>query len=235
MNRLWLAPLAVLLSACTSVPPSSSAGPKPGPPLEAGAFLKSEVDQIAEIHLEETLSHLRVLAEKLYRRNPREWRKAGHSSLENAVARLFASADSALFPELGGRRGVDCIYLTFREDYGGDRVLAFVWGLKTMTLQAYNDKRAFYFYDDLDPQKLYLAARNYEIAAWMLATKRDAQGQLFLLSNAINDQVRNLSFEREFGKLIAEHDVMARIVAGRSNRTIVRVVQSLATALLYPL
>ena len=92
-----------------------------------------------------------------------------------------------------------------------------------------------YAWDDLDQQKLYFAARNYEIDAWKLATNRDKQGQLFLLSNEINNEVRNLSFEREFGKLIAEHDMLAKIVAGRTNRTIVRVVQNLATAIFLPL
>ena len=39
----------------------------------------------------------------------------------------------------------------------------------------------------------------------------------------------------EFGKLLAEHDMMAKIVAGRTNRTVVRVVQNLATAFFIPL
>src|SRR4030065_1567899 len=105
-----------------------------------------------------------------------------------------------------------------------------MWGMATMTLAAYNDKTDFYAWDDLDQQKLYNAARNYEIAAWKLATNRDGEGQPFLLSNEMNGEVRNLSFEREFGKLIAEHDMLAKIVAGRTNRTVVRVGQNLANA-----
>jgi hypothetical protein len=234
MKRLLIPALALILTACAT-PHGAGKGPTPPADLSGGSFFKSEADQVADLHIEESLAHLRTLMEKLYRRNPREWKNAGQPSLEAAIARAFAGPEQERFPELGDKRGIDCIYLAFRDDYTGDRVLAFIWGLKTMTLQAYNDKTDFYLWDELDPQKLYLAARNYEIAAWMLATKRDASGQAFLLSNEINDQVRNLSFEREFGKLIAEHDLMARIVAGKTHRTIVRVVQALATALLYPI
>ena len=183
----------------------------------------------------ESLSHLRTLMEKLYRRNPREWKKSGQASLEAAVARVFDSDFQQTFPELNDKRGIDALYLCFQEDFSGDRVLALVWGMTTMTLAAYNDKTDFYAWDDLDQQKLYNAARNYEIAAWKLATNRDSQGQPFLLSNEMNGEVRNLSFEREFGKLIAEHDMLAKIVAGRTNRTVVRVVQNLATAIFLPL
>lgn len=234
MKRLLIPLLAVFLAACTT-PQGPGKGPTPPAELRGASFFKSEADQVADLHVEESMAHLRTLMEKLYRRNPREWKKVGQPSLEAAIARAFAGPAQEVFPELEGKRGIDSIYLAFRDDYSGDRVLAFIWGLKTMTLQAYNDKIDFYLWDELDPQKLYLAARNYEIAAWMLATKRDAGGQVFLLSNEISDQGRNLSFEREFGKLIAEHDLMARIVSGKTHRTIVRVVQALATALFYPL
>jgi hypothetical protein len=155
--------------------------------------------------------------------------------LEAAVARIFDGDFRQDFAELDHKRGIDALYLAFQEDFQGDRVLALSWGLATMSLAAYNDKTDFYAWDDLEPQKLYNAARNYEIAIWKLSTNRDSQGALFLLSNEINADERNLSFEREFGKLLAEHDMMAKIVANRTNRTIVRVVQNLATALFLPL
>jgi len=39
-------------------------------------------------------------------------------------------------------------------------------------------------------------------------------------SNEINDADRNLSFEREFGKVIGRLDLFAEILAERSNRTL---------------
>lgn len=233
--KWFLIPASVLfLAACAANPQGPGKGPA-SPDFRFASLAKTEVDQVADLHMLESLSHLRTLMEKLYRRNPREWKKSGQASLEAAVARVFDSDFQQTFPDLGDKRGIDAIYLCFQEDFSGDRVLALVWGMTTMTLAAYNDKTDFYAWDDLDQQKLYNAARNYEIAAWKLAANRDSQGQPFLLSNEMNGEVRNLSFEREFGKLIAEHDMLAKIVAGRTNRTVVRVVQNLATAIFLPL
>jgi hypothetical protein len=234
MKWLVLAVSMVLLSACATQTQRTGKGPS-APEFSVSSLAKTDVDQVTELHLQASLGHLRALAEKLYRRNPREWRKGGCGSMEEAVDRIFDRPLQANFPELEGKRGTDAVHLAFREDYSGDRVLAFVWGLTTMTLGAYEDKTEFYALDELDPQKLYNAARNYEIAAWKLANARDLNGEPFLLSNEINGTVRNLSFEREFGKLISESDLMAQIVAGRTNRTIVRVIQNVATAVFLPI
>lgn len=226
--------LSCVLAACATSPKSTGQGPTTAE-FKLASLAKTEVDQIADLHLEASLAHLRHVTEKLYRRNPREWKKNGQPSLEAAVARIFEGDFQQSFTELEGKRGIQALYLAFQEDFKGDRVLALMWGLATMTLAAYNDKTDFYAWDDLDPQKLYNAARNYELAIWKLGTNRDTAGELFLRTNEINSAVRNLSFEREFGKLLAEHDMMAKIVAGRTNRTIVRVIQNLATAFFIPL
>ncbi len=225
--------LVLILSACAT-PSAPGKGPATSG-FKFSALAKTEVDQIAELHLQASLSHLRLLTEKLYKRNPREWHKGGQANLDAALARIFDGDFQQNFPELQNKRSVDALNLAFRDDFRGDRVLALSWGLATMSLAAYNDKTDFYAWDDLDPQKLYNAARNIEVAAWQLASKRDAKGQVLLLSNEIHGDLRNLSFEREWGKLIAEHDMMAQIVAGRTNRTIVRMVQNFATAFFIPL
>ena len=89
--------------------------------------------------------------------------------------------------------------------------------------------------DDLDAQGLHNAARNVEIAVWKLTNARDRQGNLLLLSNEINGPVINISFEREFGKIIASLDILSKIAADKGNRTVVKVVQSLATAVFLPI
>ena len=228
--------LAVLLMACSTTNPPRSGNKSPTvSEFRLSNFAKTEIDRIAEIHQQETLGHLRVLMEKLYRRNPKEWKKSGNSSLENAIARVFDVQHDWNFQELNGKKGIDSLYLTFQESYQNDRVLAFITGLATMVLAAYNDKIDFFILDDLDPQKLYNSARNVEIAVWKLGNTHDSKGDLFLLSNDIDGPIRNLSFEREFGKIIGEQDIMARIVAERNNRSIVRIVQSLATAIFLPI
>jgi len=87
--------------------------------------------------------------------------------------------------------------------------------------------------DDLEPQHLYNAARNVEIVAWKLANARDREGRLLLLSNEMGE-VSNLSFEREFGRIIGLLDVLADIVEEETDRTVTRVVQNLATAVFLP-
>jgi len=172
--------------------------------------------------------------DKLYRRNPHEWRKGNYSSMDAAVARAFDDRSEFRFAELGNRRGADAIVLALKPEYSGDRVFAFGVGLASMVFLAYNGKTEFYLTERLDPQKLYNSARNIEIAAWKLSNAHDGRGEPLLLSNDIGD-VRNLSFEREFGKMIAYQDVMAQIAAQRTNRVIRRVVQTLATAAFLPI
>jgi len=70
---------------------------------------------------------------------------------------------------------------------------------------------------------------------WKLSNTRAAHGELFLLSNETGGPLRNLSFEREFGKIIGSLDVLSKIIADKENRTIVKVIQSLATAVFLPM
>ena len=78
--------------------------------------------------------------------------------------RIFEGKHAWKFTELEGKRGTEAIYLAFRVDYQGDRVLAFVAGLGSMIQMAFQDKTEFFVLDDLNAQALYNAARNVEIA-----------------------------------------------------------------------
>ena len=81
----------------------------------------------------------------------------------------------------------------------------------------------------LDAQKLYNSARNIELASWMIRTKYDCNNKLFLLSTGDGNEV-NISFERLFSKIINAQDMMAQIMADRSNRKIKTIIQTLVTA-----
>ena len=61
----------------------------------------------------------------------------------------------------------------------------------------------FYVYQGIDAQYVYNAARNVEVATWMLATHQGRQGCPLLLSNALTDDASNLSYAREFAKIVA--------------------------------
>jgi hypothetical protein len=198
---------------------------------------KTDVDRVADIHRREIFASLRVLAEKLYRRNPREWKKGGHASIEAALDRLLDPRTGWRLPEAAaGKRGTDAILLALRDDFDGDRVAAFIAGMGGMLNAAFEEKTEFFMLDELDPQKLYNSARNLEIAAWKLGNARDASGALLLLSNemALAPHPANLSFEREFGKMIGNLDLLAGLIADKGHRTIARVAQSMATAVFLP-
>ena len=234
--------LCTVLVACTTTPTFPPAAPTTGkraaPPersFPAFDIAKADIDIVAEVHAKESLGSARLLMEKLYRRNPREWRKGNDSSMDAALARAFDTRSGFRFAELGHARGADAIVLALKPEYVGDRVFAFGIGLASMIFLAYNEKTEFYLTNSFDPQKLYNSARNIEIAAWKLANARGARGEPLLLSNEIAGDARNLSFEREFGKMIAYQDVMAQIAAQRTNRIIRRVVQTLATAVFLPI
>ena len=225
-RRIVVLAFCALLAGCSTPRGSKEAQ------FDPSQLAKADIDRIADAHRAQLDASLRVLAEKLYKRNPREWRNAGHASMEAAVARIFA-ADNYRLPELGERKGTEAIVLGLREDYTGDRVAAYIAGMGSMLHLAFNEKRDFYIYDDIDPQRLYNAARNVEIAAWKLANSRDANGQLLLLSNELYP-VQNLSFEREFGKMIGNLDLISTVVSDKTNRTVVRVMQNIATAVFLP-
>ncbi|MGR8933742.1 MAG: hypothetical protein ACU837_05040 [Gammaproteobacteria bacterium] len=198
-----------------------------GRPFEITSLAKNDIDLVTEMHQQVVFASLKELAMKLYKRNPREWKKDGHKSLDDAVASL--STDP--FPEVDGKTSVDCIRLAFDEKFQGDRVKAFVAGLETMILDAYDGHRSVYIYNLLDAQKFYDSARNLEVASWLLRTKIDNRNQLFLLSTGGSDEV-NLSFERLFGKMINAQDMMAQIMADRTHRQIKNVLQSAAMVLI---
>jgi hypothetical protein len=232
---------ALLVAACSTphtYPTSAAPTGKRKPPAEsefrAAELLKSDVDAAAELHLQESLASTRLLMEKLYRRNPRELKKSGFLTVEAAVERGFDPKYGFRLPELKGRTASRRSSLRSGRvrRRPGVRVLGRLAG---MIVLAYGDKTEIYLTDTLDAQKLYNAARNVEIAAWKLANARDAQGQLLLLSNHGAGDVQNLSFEREFGKVIGYQDVMARVTAQRTNRIIRRSTQFIATAVFLPL
>lgn len=206
------------------------------PAFEPKQLGKMDIDRIADIHRREIFASLRVLADKLYRRNPKEWQKGGYASREAALDHLLDPRTGWRLAALGGRRGTDAVLLALSAAYTGDRVAAFIAGLGDMLNVAFAEKNEFFLFDTLEPQKLYNSARNLEIAAWKLAAARDVNGQPLLLSNetATAQQPANLSFEREFGKMIANLDLLAISLAERGQRTIARTSQSIATAVFLP-
>ncbi|MBK8888919.1 MAG: hypothetical protein IPN75_00365 [Dechloromonas sp.] len=196
-------------------------------------LVKSDVDRIADTARAEVIGGLLLIADKLYKRNPKELKKGTAVSREAAVDRL-RQRNSRSWPEFGGLRERQAAALAFSSAYDGDRVAALAYGLLTMVDAAFEHKEEFYILDSLDETKLYNCARNMEIAVWKLSTDRDPAGNLYLLSNELDPANRNISFEREFGRITGLLDFMAKIVADRNGRTLSRTAQAIATMIFLP-
>ncbi len=230
--------LVVLMTGCGSNGSKSSATDK-GQPEQSGMTLntlvKTDMDMVYDHHIRIMDSLLRDLMVKLYLRNPRYFRQYGYASAEARVKALYDTTINQQISLLKKVKSVDAIRLTFDEGYQGDRVAAFVLGLRTMLDDAHGNQRQFYLFDQLDPQRLYNAARNIEVAVWKLSHDRQSNGELFLISNEVDGETKNLSFERLFGKLIALQDDTAQLNANATNRTIKNVIQGVAKYVFLPI
>jgi hypothetical protein len=212
---------AALLAACASQPIQRTDGSSSARSFSVKNLAKGDVDTVVEIHQQEILAILETLTLKLYRRNPNEWRNAGMDSAETATATLFAPLEHWHLASQKALPWETALLAPWRPDFAGDRVKALMGGLLVMHMAAFDHRREFYLLTDVDAQKLYNAARNTEAVAWKLSNARNAQGEPILHTNSTDPGgVANLSFEREFGKLIGIQDTLAKIIEDKSNRAI---------------
>ncbi|ADI28887.1 hypothetical protein [Methylotenera versatilis] len=241
MRSVIITLLIVMLPACATISNNTATqSAKPIPEQDDRSTInqlgKGDSDRMADVEVRENTESLRLLMLKLYKRNPHELQKSTPDVAERMVDWVFngETQHHYQFESINNQQGTEAIFLAFKPDFTGDRVLAFIVGLQTMLLKAHGNKTDFYLNDSIDPQHMYNVSRNIEIAAWKLSNARDDTGALYLLSNEINDKDKNLSFEREFGKMIGRTDLFAITLAEKSQRLISRVVQSLATAVFLP-
>jgi len=199
------------------------------------SLAKSDINRMMDIYMIEIREQLQLLMDKLYKRNPRELKKSSYHTAAENIQRLFSRTTNWYFKELDDKYGVAAIELSLKEDYKGDRVFAFVAGLTSMIMTAYDNKMEFYLYDNIDPQALYNSARNIELAAWKLDNSRDSSGAVLIYANSLPNEQPNHSYASLLGRLTVLQDTMATIVANKSNRTISKVIQRLATAVFLPI
>lgn len=230
----WLVCVA-LLSGCQTADLVESPNARPVPVSQErnglSQLIKSDIDRLADLEYQENSESLRALMLKLYKRNPQEATKSGLGTPEQIAARVFDhfSEHQWQFASLNHLQGTQAILLAFQPQYAGDRVLALIVGVQSMLYVAHGRKARFVMTDSLAPQSLYNAARNIEIALWKLSTAHCQAEQLCLLSNSLQTASQNLSFEREFGKIIARTDLLALTLAEKSQRLLSRVTQVVST------
>lgn len=225
--KAFLLALTLLLSACAG---NSS---QDGNPISNLA--KGPIDTVIEIHQQQVMADLQMLMLKLYKRNPMQRHDLGERALEHSVARVF---DGRFVPQEEAWLTVvptDLIRMSLKPTYEGDRVLAYIFGLKRMLMASYDNHENFYYTTSIDAQKLYNSARNLEIAAWLIAEKRDDNGKRLLISDTMRGDVRNLSFQRLWGRMIATQDNLSLVMARKTDRVIKTVVVQAASMVFLPI
>ncbi|MFT4190093.1 MAG: hypothetical protein QM617_01045 [Comamonas sp.] len=225
--------VAVLLASCgTSVAPQRQVQ---GDPFSESQLVQTGMNRFANITMRDNLASLALLLDKLYLRNPGMWRAAGAASPEAAREGVMrAIQGGAPFPSFPGvpggsvpQRGVEAIRLAFAPVYDGDRAGLLVYGLGTMLVQAYDGRVALNIINGLDAQKVANAAHNVTVAAWLLSSRQDARGRPLLLADDITPEARNLSFAREFGKIIGRLDTLAAVADEKIRRSVIDYAQGL--------
>lgn len=235
--RIWIVLLLTfVISGCNSTPSRS---------FKMENLAKSDVDMVTDLHRQHLKDYSQQLLFKLYKRNPRELKKQPGATTASRMAQLFPALRQdknhrplprVRYTELNNKDGVAAISLAFAPDFAGDRVFALMVGITGMLNASYDHRYSFYLTDKLDQQKLYRSARNLETVAWLLRSRKDTNGAPLILSNgATANGIENLSFERLLGKMIANQDLLAQIIADSSSRTLNRVIHGAASMTLLPI
>lgn len=214
-----------MLAACAGAP--TTHGEVKGGDSGSRELAQSDTNRVATLAMRENLDALYLLMDKLYRRNPAEWKKSAASREEALRKTRQAIEQRQSWPDLAGKRDIGAMAAALAPAFTGDRVAAFIYATADMIIVAHGNKTEFFLIDGLDAQHLYNAARNVEIAAWILATRRTSAGVPLLLSDEISSDVRNLSFEREFGKIVGRLDLMAQFMTEKYRRAGISYVQNL--------
>lgn len=230
--RRWVGGLLLLLGAlasgCSNAPRNAAGEDTSQGSMRAGEFLQTDADRMATLAMRDNLQSLYQLLWKLYKRNPAEWKKTGlpsQAAAELAIRR--AIEQNRELSDLGGRRDIAALSYSLDPAFKGDRVGAFIYSLASMLITAHGGRTEFYVYQGIDAQYVYNAARNVEVATWMLATRKDDKGAPLLLSNALTDDASNLSYAREFAKIVARLDLLAEVLGERYRRISVNYAQGL--------
>ena len=221
---------ALCLAALLALPGCSSTEPVRGKvperDMEAKEWGQSDVNRMATLSIQANLQSLYVLMDKLYRRNPHEWKKTA-SSPEAAIEFVrIAVREGQGWAPLGQARDVAALDLALKPEFQGDRVAAFIYAAADTLITAHGGRTSFNLLQGVDAQMLYNAARDMEIAMWILSSRRKPDGTPLLLSNEMSGAGHNLSFEREMGKVIGRLDLVARFNTEKYRRAVISYGQS---------
>ncbi|MFB4390663.1 MULTISPECIES: hypothetical protein [unclassified Pseudomonas] len=224
--HLLLAGALTTLCACTQQQGGDMLNQlREGKPSE---LFQTSVDRLATLAMRDNLDSLYLLMNKLYLRNPNQWRQAGYLDAASAERQIRVAIEQRTpLTQLGDRRDLAALSYALSPEFQGDRVGAFIYAIGSMLITAHGGRTEFFMTDTIDPLFVNNAARNIEKATWMLSQRQDANGVLLLFSNEISEEGSNLSFAVEFGKIVARLDLLAHLLDERYRRIGLNYAQSL--------
>lgn len=191
-------------------------------------LFQTSVDRMATLGMHDNLQSLYLLMNKLYLRNPNQWRQSGYLDAVTAAREIRQAIELRRpLPALGERRDLAALSYSLSPEFRGDRVGAFIYAIGSMLVTAHGGRTEFYVTDSINPQFVSNAARNIEKATWLLSQRQDANGVLLLFSNEISEEGSNVSFAVEFGKIVARLDLLTQILDERYRRIGLNYAQSL--------
>lgn len=191
-------------------------------------LFQTSVDRMATLSMHDNLDSLYLLMNKLYQRNPNQWKQSGYLDAATAERQIRRAIELGQpLAQLGQRRDLAALSYALDPAFRGDRVGAFIYAIGSMLVTAHGGRTEFYMTDTIDPLFVNNAARNIEKATWMLSQRQDAQGVPLLFSNEISEAGSNLSFAVEFGKIVARLDLLAQMLDERYRRIGLNYAQSL--------
>jgi len=205
----------ILLVGCSSPPVKKDVD---GMDFSSGQMLQNDANRAANLAMRDNLESLSLLLDKLYKR------AAAHQQVMDAIRQQLP------LPGLDGKTSVAALPLAFDAGFAGDRAGALIYGLGSMLYELYGGTDTQHLLSGLNSQMTANAAWNIEVAAWLLASRTDEQGQPLLLSNEISANGRNLSFEREFGRMIGRLELLAQMTNESLRRSGINYVQGLLAA-----
>ncbi|KJZ42340.1 hypothetical protein [Pseudomonas fluorescens] len=224
-----------LLLACLSMLAASGCSQQQGSDIvsqfregKPQEFLQTSVDRMATLAMRDNLDSLYLLMSKLYLRNPDELKKSGFLDARTAGKQVrIAIEQQQPLPTLGGKKDLAALRYAMSPEFLGDRVGAFIYAIGSMLVTAHGNRLEFYMTDAINPTFVNNAARNIEIATWILSQRQNKHGEPLLFSNEISEEGSNLSFAVEFGKIVARLDLLTQMLDERYRRIGLNYAQSL--------
>ena len=163
LSRLLLAGALTALCACTQEQGRdvlTQLGD--GKPSE---LFQTSVDRMATIAMRDNLQSLYLLMNKLYQRNPNQWKQSGYLDAATAERQIrLAIEQRQPLAQLGNRRDLAALSYALSPEFRGDRVGAFIYAIGSMLITAHGGRTEFYMTDTIDPLFVNNAARNIEKA-----------------------------------------------------------------------